>query len=256
MPRMQRRAATNLAPGDLDPLMLLVASILPCLALKLGPLARIPGRLSRMEKSLLAQAAVGGEGAVQLLRQFEQLEQAAPPPRDLLEKAGSDLEGRWQLVATIAGSRVGASVEELSESGVSGVVNASGISVRAEDAVQQIDLRSGRISNEVSVQPFGIDLLVRVAGTFEPAPPPAVRRALVEFDNLEVFKSDGTRLLSAGWLFALVRALKPSLTNGDADASWLETTYLSKNVRLGRGNKGSVFILRRTADEGPLPPQI
>ena len=236
--------------------MLLVASILPCLALQLGSLARIPGRLSRMENSLLAQAAAGGEGAVQLLQQFEQLEKAAPPPVDLLEKGGSGLEGRWQLVATIAGSRVGASAEELSESGVSGVVNASGISVRAEDAVQQIDLRSGRISNEVSVQPFGIDLLVRVAGAFEPAPPPAVRRALVEFDNLEVFKADGTRLLSAGWLFALVRALRPSLTNGDADASWLETTYLSKNVRLGRGNKGSVFILRRTTDEGPLPPDI
>lgn len=231
--------------------MLIVASILPCLALRLG----IPGRLSRMESSLLAQATAG-EGAAQLLSQFERLEKAAPPPLDLLERSESGLEGRWQLVATIAGSRVGASAEELSSSGVSGVVNASGISVRAEDAVQQINLRSGRISNEVPVQPFGVDLLVRVAGAFEPAPAPAVRRALVEFDNLEVFTADGTRLLSAGWLFALVRALRPSLSNGDADASWLETTYLSKTVRLGRGNKGSVFILRRTADEGPLPPDI
>ena len=139
--------------------MLVVASILPCLALRLG----IPGRLSRMESSLLAQATAG-EGAAQLLSQFERLEKAAPPPLDLLERSESGLEGRWQLVATIAGSRVGASAEELSSSGVSGVVNASGISVRAEDAVQQINLRSGRISNEVPVQPFGVDLLVRVVG--------------------------------------------------------------------------------------------
>ena len=44
--------------------------------------------------------------------------------------------------------------------------------------------------------------------------------------------------------------LRPAaFLSGADDASWLETTYLSDKVRLGRGNKGSIFVLRRL-DEG------
>jgi len=73
----------------------------------------------------------------------------------------------------------------------------------------------------------------------------------VSFDSLEVFtEGGGRRLLSAGWVFALARAVNPALANGADDASWLETTYLSDKVRLGRGNKGSIFVLRRLDDGG------
>ena len=60
-------------------------------------------------------------------------------------------------------------------------------------------------------------------------------------------------MLSLGWLFALIRTLRPALTNGADSSSWLETTYLSDRMRLGRGNKGSVFVLTRLDEDGPLP---
>ena len=62
---------------------------------------------------------------------------------------------------------------------------------------------------------------------------------MVAFDTLDVFTDDGRRLLRAGFIFDLVRKLRPSLADGDAGESWLETTYLSERVRLGRGNKVS-----------------
>jgi len=84
-------------------------------------------------------------------------------------------------------------------------------------------------------------LYLRVSGGFQRAPLPAPgRRATVVFDQLEVFTRSGERLFTAGWLFDLQAKLNPSLSNGADDSSWLETTYLSERVRLGRGNKGSV----------------
>ena len=38
------------------------------------------------------------------------------------------------------------------------------------------------------------------------------------------------------------------LIKGTKEAGWLETTYISKNMRIGRGNKGSMFILTRDRD--------
>ena len=124
--------------------------------------------------------------------------------------------------------------------------------------MQVVDLAGGRIANEVKFDlPIGGRAYARVAGGFERAPPPAPgRRALVEFDSLELFTAEGRRVLALGWLFALIRALRPALTNGADSASWLETTYLSESMRLGRGNKGSVFVLTRLEDAGPLPAEF
>ena len=129
-----------------------------------------------LETELLDSAEAVSPSAVSLLRQFEALEAAAPPPANLFDDAtaAEALDGRWELVATIAGT-VGA--DDLETSGVSGVVNASGISVSAKRAVQQIDLATGRISNEVSVKPLGVPLFVRVAGGFEAAPPPQMQNS-------------------------------------------------------------------------------
>ena len=52
-------------------------------------------------------------------------------------------------------------------------------------------------------------------------------------------------------LGACADPLRPAaFLSGADDASWLETTYLSDKVRLGRGNKGSIFVLRRLDDGG------
>ncbi|KAG8459398.1 hypothetical protein KFE25_013034 [Diacronema lutheri] len=207
-------------------------------------------RAEQLEAELRALAASGGEiGAT--LKKFAQLERAAPPPADLLRSAPGLLDGRWLLLATVA-AEAGESVAS-SRSRV-GAVNASGIVVDASSAarpVQEICVERGRIGNEIVLSPLGQRVYLRVGGSFGPAEPPAPgTRAIVSFDSLELFTEGGMRLLSAGWVFQLLRSLNPALQNGKEDASWLETTYISERMRLGRGNKGSVFILERLRDGG------
>jgi len=206
------------------------------------------------ETELLSLLSSGPPASV--LGAFAQLEQTSPSPLDLLDdpQASALLDGRWALLATIA-AQPGESLEESAASGLQGVVNASGIKVDASPEnrpIQQVDLARGRIANEVRARPFGLwELYVRVGGAFRRAAPPASgRRAQVLFDQLEVFTLDGRRLASAGWLFTAQRLFAPSLANGEDTSSWLETTYLSPRVRLGRGNKGSIFVLQRVDDGG------
>jgi len=180
------------------------------------------------------------------LRVFKQLEDASPAPADLLRASPQLLDGRWSLLATVA-ANVG---EDVSDSSArASIVNASGFAVEASRdnfPVQEVDVQRGRIGNEILLSFLGQRLYLRVAGAFTPAEPPAPgTRAMVQFDSLDVFSEEGRRLLSAGWIFALSRAINPALEKGDQDASWLDTTYISDDVRLGRGNKGSVFVLKR-----------
>ena len=197
------------------------------------------------------------------LRLFSLLEEAAPSPSDLLQSTEgvAMLDGRWSLRSTIA-AKVGESDDELSDTGVTMAVNASGLVLdvgdRTRSPIQEINVGSGRIGNEIRFSVAGAaDVIVRVAGTFEAASDNG-RRALVNFDTLDVFLirngGDPLRLLRLGWLFTAVRAMKPALINGDeSSASWLDTTYISSRVRLGRGNKGSVFVLERAdGGDGPL----
>jgi hypothetical protein len=55
------------------------------------------------------------------------------------------------------------------------------------------------------------------------------QRANIRFDSFSVGVGP-LPTLTVKWLFAL---------------SWLETTHVSENLRLGRGNKGSIFVLTR-----------
>jgi hypothetical protein len=43
---------------------------------------------------------------------------------------------------------------------------------------------------------------------------------------------------------------------GDEAKGWLDTTYLGRDVRISKGNKGTTFVLVREASDGtgtPLP---
>ncbi|KAJ1640073.1 hypothetical protein T492DRAFT_933121 [Pavlovales sp. CCMP2436] len=211
-------------------------------------------RTRQLEAELLAMAASGS--VAETLAAFEVLERKLPAPADLLRSAPELLDGRWLLVATVA-AQVGGSVTD--SRARAGVVNASGFVVDASQGtlpVQEVDLKRGRIANEIVLKtpPFffgGQRFYLRVSGAFTAAPPPAPgTRALITFDSLEIFTAKGKRLLSLGWIFSLVRRVKPALQNGDDDASWLDTTYIGDSARLGRGNKGSVFVLERLIDGG------
>jgi len=82
---------------------------------------------------------------------------------------------------------------------------------------------------------------VRVGGSFRLSEKNK-RRAVVAFNICKIGTKFGINL-DLGFLFKIQAALK-----GTDESGWLETTYLSENVRIGRGNKGSMFVLTRDQD--------
>jgi len=210
-----------------------------------------PWQTAASTADLEAALLLGGSDARETIRIFEALESAAAPPADLLtSRQAVAIDGRWRLEKTIA-AQVGS--EDLETAGVSDAINASGIIVdTSSKPIQEVSVDAQRIGNEIEFSlPLVGTVFLRVAGSFA-ASESNGRRAMVEFDSLEIFSGDGRRLLTAGFLFDLIRRLRPSLTNGDDGASWLETTYISPRVRLGRGNKGSIFVLTRATGDAPL----
>lgn len=117
--------------------------------------------------------------------------------------------------------------------------------------IQTIDVQRGRISNEIRLELPIVGLsYVRISGGFKRGA--NSRQAVVDFDKIELFK-DGKRIWQNNWLFSLVRAVNPDLfTGGKESAAWLETTYLSDTLRVGRGNKGSCFLLERDLLPSPI----
>ena len=119
-------------------------------ALSLGG---IVGQSPALETRLLALAA--GSNLPATVSAFRALEQAAPPPADLLRSSPERLDGRWSLVATVAAT-VGEDLAESVDSGTAraSAVNASGVVVDASEGtlpVQEVDVKRRRIGNEVSL---------------------------------------------------------------------------------------------------------
>lgn len=209
-----------------------------------------------LEQNLVSYCKSQSLSASQVIAMFEELERVNPSKENLLEdpESLSMINGPWNLLYTIS-NYVG-SEEDLSTSGVGGVVNASGIQVEATERtnpIQGINTTSLEISNEVFVKlPIMGEGLVKVIGSFKGVPGFG-RRAEVDFQRLEVYKAtDGVKkgsLFSAEWPFKLQKKLNPELANGADQTSWLDTTYLSPRVRLGRGNKGSIFVLEKEVEE-------
>lgn len=122
--------------------------------------------------------------------------------------------------------------------GQSGAVSAGGIKVDTNNRLVQqiIDVKNSRISNVICLD-FGT---VRVSGSIERSDVSPLR-VIVSFDELKV-KLDklGGLELNFGIIFSL-----RSIARGTKQSGWLETTFLSEDVRIGRGNKGTMFILTR-----------
>ncbi|KAJ1444386.1 hypothetical protein M885DRAFT_627171 [Pelagophyceae sp. CCMP2097] len=209
-----------------------------------GAVFKRPGLQQQLERTARA-AALGGDDKA-LMSAVKELEKSWSSPK-LLDnaKAARQLDGRWRLLATLAAT-VGDDVEVKARRGA---VNASGIVIdvgSGDDApFQDIDVAAGRIGNEIRFKaplPFS----VTISGAFTRGD--NARRAEVAFDDLVVADGGGHKILSVGWLFRIAYALAPALATrgtGKKDTSWLETTYLSDTIRVGRGNKGSVFVLDR-----------
>jgi hypothetical protein len=69
-------------------------------------------------------------------------------------------------------------------------------------------------------------------------------RAIVAFNTAQIripTKFNKTITIPLGWIFSVVALFR----KGNRDNGWLETTFIDPSLRIGRGNKGTMFILTR-----------
>jgi hypothetical protein len=187
-----------------------------------------------------------------VLEALENIELAFPTKLDLLSDTSSTgiLDGEWDLIYTVAafGSAGSEGKQDAGKRGVRGAVNATGFAVDTTGegvrTTQTFDVAAGRVANDIFRplrSPFGTyETRLQVSGPFSQSPASG-RRADVLFDKLEL-EVAGAKI-TIGWLFDLIYAIRKD----EKAESWLETTHLSDTLRIGRGNKGSVFVLTRPA---------
>lgn len=221
------------------------------------------GSIASEEQQLLQAISNTGNGKdadldtqVEVLKLVRSLETKATPSQTLLSnpQESKQLDGEWYLQYT-APSQIDADLTddkwqavdagegkdiETRQFGQAGSVSGGGISVDASNAaaLQVFDIAQSRVMNEIKTG-FG---LITVGGTFRQSTS-VPTRAVVSFDTAKLALDIGPTI-DIGFLFDIRAALK----NGDKESGWLETTYLSNDMRIGRGNKGSMFILTRDRD--------
>ena len=199
-----------------------------------------------------------------VLKLVGEIESACPPPETIfsnLEEAKELLDGVWYLQYTSPSEiiekgegqdaddedirlwKVENAEEQITTKKTNsrgGSVSAQGIQVNTDKGrpVKQIfDFEKGIVTNEVEAD-FGF---VSVGGPFRPSGN-KYNRAIVGFVQGEIqFKFGYT--LPLNWIFDIIAKVR-----GTTDSGWLETTYVGPDMRLGRGNKGSMFVLTRDPD--------
>lgn len=175
-----------------------------------------------------------------ILAAIARLEDRNPTPRPT--EAAELLNGNWRLRYTTSGELLGLDRPPL---------------IRLGDIYQCIRVGSAQVYNVARLNDrtplLGNALggLVSVAARFEVVSP---RRVQVRFRRLViglqtwVGYGDGAEGLDR-WLDRLddprrFAAIDATL-NPDQQQGWLDVTYLDEDLRIGRGNGGSVFVLTR-----------
>ncbi len=168
---------------------------------------------------------------VKVLSIVEQLEDHNPTPKPV--EARELLEGNWRLLYTTSRGLLGLDRFPLFQLG---------------QIYQCIRTAEAKVYNIAEI--IGLPLLegvVSVAARFEAV---SERRVNVKFERsiicLQRFigyqsPSDFIEQIEAGKKFL---PLDFSIENREQQG-WLEITYLDENLRLGRGNEGSVFVLSK-----------
>lgn len=206
-----------------------------------------------------------------ILQLVRRLETTQPPPSDILTNPAEAqiLNGTWLLQYTSPSEisdmptsddstdtwkpngdpTEGAANIEVRPFTARGSVSAAGVTVdTANRRVEQtLDIANQRVVNRVFTD-WGV---ITVGGTFRVSTQ-VPNRAIVAFDTaqVQVGTSDGgisttrrnTPILTfqLGFVFSIIAFLRQSKESG-----WLETTFVDDEVRLGRGNKGTMFVLTR-----------
>lgn len=189
--------------------------------------AELLGAIAGKNRGLLASEL----DKVAILSLITQVEDFNPNPQPL--ERPDLLEGNWRLLYTSSRELLGLNRIPL---------------VQLGQIYQFIRTESNKIYNiaEIGGLPF-LDGLVAVAASFEAV---SRRRVNVQFErsilglqSILGYKSprETVRQIEAGKKFPL---LDFGIENRDR-SGWLEITYLDEEIRIGRGNQGSVFVLSK-----------
>ena len=116
-------------------------------------------------------------------------------------------------------------------------VNALGIKFPTTDkcTTQIIDITNLRVSNKI-ISNSGFLKTVEVGGKIE-IDTVIPNRAIVEFDSARLGR------VKIGFVFKLLSKLRGRKKT--AEKSWIDTTFVDDDIRIARGNKGSIFLLSK-----------
>lgn len=166
-----------------------------------------------------------------ILSAIAQLEDHNPTSRPV--EAGSLLEGDWRLIYTTSRGILGIDQVPLLQLG---------------QVYQCIRTGEAKIYNiaEIIGLPY-LEGLVSVAARFNPTSERRVdvrfERSVLGLQRLIGYQSPASfvQQLESGQRLV---AIDVPITNRDQQG-WLDITYLDSNLRIGRGNEGSVFVLMK-----------
>lgn len=166
-----------------------------------------------------------------VLSAIAQLEDRNPTPRPV--EALNLLAGDWRLIYTTSRGILGIDQFPL---------------LRLGQVYQCIRAPEARVYNiaEVSGLPF-LEGIVSVAASFKPVSERRVEvkfeRSIVGLQRLIEYQSpaDFIRQIESGKKFAAIDFEIQSR----GQLGWLDITYLDEDLRIGRGNEGSVFVLTK-----------
>lgn len=166
-----------------------------------------------------------------ILAAIAQLEDYNPHPQPL--EAADLLEGNWKLVYTSSQELLG--IDRFPFYNLSNVY-------------QCIRLKTGKIYNiaELMGIPYS-EGLVSVAAQFQPI---SERRVEVKFNRFVVGLQRFLGYQSPNQFINAIESNQRFLgidftINPENQQGWLDISYLDENMRVGRGNEGSVFVLSK-----------
>ncbi|MBD2043780.1 PAP/fibrillin family protein [Microcoleus sp. FACHB-672] len=166
-----------------------------------------------------------------ILAAVAQLEDRNPTPRPV--EAAEMLDGNWRLLYTTSRGLLGIDQFPLLKLG---------------QIYQCIRAKDAKVYNIAEV--YGVPYLegiVSVAATFEPV---SERRVQVKFNRSIIGIQRFINYQSPGDLIEQIEAGKKFIAidfpiESREQQGWLDITYLDEDLRVGRGNEGSVFVLTK-----------
>jgi hypothetical protein len=166
-----------------------------------------------------------------ILSAISQLEDRNPTPRPL--EASHLLDGDWRLIYTTSRGILGIDQFPL---------------LRLGAVYQSVRISEAKIFNiaEVYGVPF-LEGIVSVAARFKPVSAQRVdvkfERSILALQRLVGYQTPET-FISQLESQQTLAAIDLDLTQRDQQG-WLDITYLDEDLRIGRGNEGSVFVLTK-----------